>query len=205
MSIELDNFDLIKIQKDSGAPITFRFQDSNSVDDIDFALRNVLSIQKNLSYSLSYKNKNTGQDIYIVANGSMLLKCLKENINQLDLFVTPRTPTSLSSSPSNSNSQERDNLVQRWPELMKNIDRRIQRWTSRSDNTVGKNVNSSYEYLLETNFASSSWFPDLVGRLIYLLALVLIFCQGRLWLAAVQLSSPTSPPLKFYSKGYLIR
>ncbi|CAF4196010.1 unnamed protein product, partial [Rotaria magnacalcarata] len=76
-----------------------------------------------------------------------------------------------SSSPSNSNSQERDNLVQRWPELMKNIDRRIQRWTSRSD----------------------------------LLALVLIFCQGRLWLAAVQLSSPTSPPLKFYSKGYLIR
>ncbi|CAF4287221.1 unnamed protein product, partial [Rotaria magnacalcarata] len=132
MSIELDNFDLIKIQKDSGAPITFRFQDSNSVDDIDFALRNVLSIQKNLSYSLSYKNKNTGQDIYIVANGSMLLKCLKENINQLDLFVTPRTPTSLSSSPSNSNSQERDNLVQRWPELMKNIDRRIQRWTSRS-------------------------------------------------------------------------
>ncbi|CAF1007610.1 unnamed protein product [Rotaria magnacalcarata] len=132
MSIELDNFDLIKIQKDSGVPITFRFQDSNSVDDIDFALRNVLSIQKNLSYSLSYKNKNTGQDIYIVANGSMLLKCLKENINQLDLFVTPRTPASLSSSPSNSNSQERDNLVQRWPELMKNIDRRIQRWTSRS-------------------------------------------------------------------------
>ncbi|CAF4827954.1 unnamed protein product [Rotaria socialis] len=171
MSIEMDNFDLIKIQKDDGVLITFRFQDSNSVDDIDFALRNVLSIQKNLSYSLSYKNKDTGQDIYIVANGSMLRQCLKENINQLDLFVTPRTAASLSSSPSNSNSQERDNLVQRWPELMKNIDRRIQRWTSRSD----------------------------------LLALVLIFCQARLWLAAVQLSSPTSPPLKFYSKGYLIR
>ncbi|CAM4941927.1 unnamed protein product [Rotaria socialis] len=167
MSIEMDNFDLIKIQKDGGMLITFRFQDSNSVDDIDFALRNVLSIQKNLSYSLSYKNKDTGQDIYIVANGSMLRQCLKENINQLDLFVTPRTPASLSSSPSNSNSQERDNLVQRWPELMKNIDRRIQRWTSRSDNTVGKNVNGSYEYLLETNFASSSWFPDLVGRVWY--------------------------------------
>ncbi|CAF3418118.1 unnamed protein product [Rotaria socialis] len=94
MSIEMDNFDLIKIQKDGGVLITFRFQDSNSVDDIDFALRNVLSIQKNLSYSLSYKNKDTGQDIYIVANGSMLRQCLKENINQLDLFVTPRTPAS---------------------------------------------------------------------------------------------------------------
>ncbi len=93
MSIEMNNFNRIKIQKDSGETITLRFQINNSVADIDFALRNALSISNNLKYSISYKDKDTGQDIHIVANGTMLRECLEENINQLDVFVVPPTPS----------------------------------------------------------------------------------------------------------------
>jgi hypothetical protein len=43
MSIEMNNLNRIKIQKkDGGETITFRFQDNNSVVDIDFALQNAL-------------------------------------------------------------------------------------------------------------------------------------------------------------------
>ncbi|CAF1019427.1 unnamed protein product [Rotaria sordida] len=134
--MEMSNLNQINIQKNGGEPITLRFQENNSVVDIDAALRHTLSISKNQNYSLSYKNKDTGQDIYIVANGSMLRECLTENINQLNVFVDPPTRVPLpssSSSSSHSKSNESTELVQRWPELMKSIDHRIDRWTSRSD------------------------------------------------------------------------
>ncbi len=92
MSIEMNNLNRIKIQKkDGGETITFRFQDNNSVVDIDFALQNALQIQNNLKYSISYKHKDTRQDIHILANRNMLRECLKENINQLNVFLAPPT------------------------------------------------------------------------------------------------------------------
>ncbi|CAF0772926.1 unnamed protein product [Rotaria sp. Silwood1] len=165
MSMEMSNLNRINIQKNDGERITFRFQDNSSVADIDVALRNTLSISNNQKYSISYKDKDTGQDIYIAANGSMLRECLTENINQLNVFVAPSTSAPLpSSSSSHSKSDEGTELVQRWPELMKIIDRRIHRWTSRSDNTVDKNINNSYECLLETNHLHTTSRP---GESIY--------------------------------------
>jgi hypothetical protein len=86
------NLNRIKIQKNGVEPITFRFQDSHSVADIDFALRNALSIQNTLKYSIIYSNKDTGQDIHIAADGNILREYLTENINQLDVFVASPTP-----------------------------------------------------------------------------------------------------------------
>ena len=92
MSMEMSELNRINIQKNGGKPITFRFPDNSSVADIDVALRNTLSISNNQKYSISYKDKDTGQDIYIAASGDMLCECLTENINQLNVFVAPPIP-----------------------------------------------------------------------------------------------------------------
>ena len=59
MSIEMNNLNQTKVQKAGGEPITFHFQDSRSVVDIDFALRNALVISKDLKYCISYKDNDT--------------------------------------------------------------------------------------------------------------------------------------------------
>ncbi|CAF4004948.1 unnamed protein product [Rotaria sordida] len=105
---------------------------------VDTDIQNIWKRFNKIIANRNYKNKDTGQDIYIVANGSMLRECLTENINQLNVFVDPPTrvplpSSSSSSSSSHSKSNESTELVQRWPELMKSIDHRINRWTSRSD------------------------------------------------------------------------
>jgi hypothetical protein len=108
----LNNLNRIKIQKDGKETITFRFHDRHSAADIDCPLRNTskaklsdrirqsdlstwaASIPNNLKYSISYKDTDTNEDIHIVTNANMLREYLKENINQLDVFVVSPTPAS---------------------------------------------------------------------------------------------------------------
>ncbi|UJR13363.1 hypothetical protein I4U23_000380 [Adineta vaga] len=91
MPIEMENLDVIKIRKDGGELILLRFDESNSVADIDYAIRQALSLGDSVKYSVSYKDHGADQDVLIVANGKMLHKLREESINQFDVFVDPQS------------------------------------------------------------------------------------------------------------------
>ena len=92
MSFEMTGLNRIKIAKDGGEYIEFRFLANASVGDIDFTLRNIFNIPKNASYSIVYREQISGRDVYIMGSGPMFRECLEENITELNILITPNRP-----------------------------------------------------------------------------------------------------------------
>ncbi|CAF0894974.1 unnamed protein product [Adineta ricciae] len=144
-----------------------RIVEPGSVGDIESTLRNTLNIPDDAKFSIVYREQSSGRDVHIMGSGPMFRECLEENITKLDIRITSKTPVIAPTPSSGSNNDKANDPVQQWPDLMNGIDRRIQRWTNRSDNTLDKNINTSSEQLLETNSiscSSSSWFLGRAGR-----------------------------------------
>ncbi|CAF1605755.1 unnamed protein product, partial [Adineta ricciae] len=113
-----------------------RIVEPGSVGDIESTLRNTLNIPDDAKFSIVYREQSSGRDVHIMGSGPMFRECLEENITKLDIRITSKTPVIAPTPSSGSNNDKANDPVQQWPDLMNGIDRRIQRWTNRSDSSV---------------------------------------------------------------------
>jgi hypothetical protein len=67
--------------------VIFQFRDSASVDVIDETIRNLFRIKQNQLYALSYADKDTGENIYLMADGEQLSECVMMGIEMFDVNI----------------------------------------------------------------------------------------------------------------------
>ena len=79
----------IQLKNNDHRIVVFQFRDSDSAFDIDMAIRNIFGIEQNQTYAVSYPDKCTGENIYIVVNGQRLSDYVMIGIEVFDVIVHP--------------------------------------------------------------------------------------------------------------------
>jgi hypothetical protein len=79
----------IRLKNNNSRTVIFQFADSSPVDSIDNTIRAIFHIERNQSYAVSYAEKDTGENVYIMTSGRQFSQCVMMGIEMLNVNIRP--------------------------------------------------------------------------------------------------------------------